>query len=77
MLDRTLAEARIFPAINLASSSTRKAERLYSPDENRRLNYLRRALAARWPVESMPLLLKWLDKYPTNEALLNSINVNA
>ena len=77
VLDRTLAEARIFPAINLASSSTRKAERLYSPEVNRRLNYLRRALAARRPVESMPLLLKWLDKYPTNEALMNSIHIDA
>ena len=77
VLDRSLSEARIFPAINLASSSTRKAEFLYSPEENRRLNYLRRAMAARRPVESMTFLLKLLDKYPTNEALLNSIRMDA
>jgi transcription termination factor Rho len=73
VLDRTLAEARIFPAINVASSSTRKAERLYSPEENKHLTVLRRALAARKPIESMRFLLKLLDKYPTNDALLRSI----
>lgn len=75
VLERSLAEARIYPAINLASSSTRKAEQLYSPEENKRLNYLRRALAGRRPADSMALMLKLLDRFPTNEALLNNIRV--
>lgn len=73
VLNRTLAEARIYPAINLASSSTRKAEKFYNADENIRLNMLRRAMAARKPIESIPWLLKLLERYPTNEALLQSI----
>jgi transcription termination factor Rho len=73
VLDRSLAEARIFPAINLASSSTRKAEMLYTLEQNKHLNVLRRALAGRKPVESMRFLLKLLDKYPTNDELLRSI----
>jgi transcription termination factor Rho len=75
VLERAMAESRVFPAINLTASSTRKAEQLYSPDENKRLNYLRRALAARRPIESMTLLLKWMERFPTNEALLNNIRM--
>ena len=77
VLSRTLSDLRIFPAINPASSSTRKADKFYSVDENRRINLLRRALAGRKPAESMTWLLKMLDKYPTNEALLQSIVVDA
>jgi len=73
VLNRTMAEARIFPAINLASSSTRKAEKFYTPDDNKRLNMLRRAMAARKPMESMNWLLKLLERYPTNEVLIRSI----
>jgi hypothetical protein len=39
------------------------------------LTYLRRALAGRRPAESMALMLKLLDRFPTNEALLNNIRV--
>jgi transcription termination factor Rho len=75
VLERSLAEARIFPAINLTASSTRKAEQLYSSEENKRLTYLRRALAGLRPAEGMALMLKLLDRFSTNEALLNNIRV--
>jgi len=74
VLDRSLAEAYIFPAINLPASSTRKEERLYSPTESQRLTRLRRELAGRPPQEAMMHLLNLLAKYPTNEELLQSIN---
>jgi transcription termination factor Rho len=77
VLSRAMAEARIFPAINLASSSTRKAEKFYTADDNKRLNMLRRAMAARKPIESMTWLLKLLDRYPTNEALIRSIVIDS
>ncbi len=76
VLNRKLAESRIFPAIDLAASSTRKAEKLYTADANKRLNILRRALVARKPIESMTWFLKQLDKYPTNEVLLQNIVVD-
>jgi transcription termination factor Rho len=73
VLDRALAEARAFPAINLSLSSTRKAELLYGPDDGRRLAKLRRALADRRPGPALRSLLQLLEKYPTNQELLEAI----
>ena len=74
VLDRSLAEARMFPAIDISASGTRKEELLYSPDDVRRLARLRRELANRAPKEALASLLKLLQKYPTNEDLLQSIH---
>lgn len=73
VLDRSLAEAYIFPAINLTASGTRKEEQLRSPDTHSRLTGLRRELAARSPQEAMMLVLNLLAKYPTNEDLLQNL----
>ena len=73
VLDRSLAEARIFPAFNLSASSTRKAHLLYSPDDDLRLTKLRRALASRSPKSALTSLLQLLEKHPTNEELLQTI----
>ncbi len=77
VLDRSLAEARIFPAINLTDTSTRRAEMFYNSEENKRLTLLRRALAGRRPAESMTFMLRLLDRFPTNQELLNSIRLEA
>jgi transcription termination factor Rho len=74
VLDRSLAEAYIFPAINLLASSTRKEDRLYSPIDSQRLTQLRREVADRSPQEAMMVLLSLLARYPTNEELLQSVN---
>ncbi len=74
VLDRTLAESRIFPAINLAASGTRKEHLLYTEDEYRRLVKLRRSLVTRPPKEALLTLLRLMEKYPTNEALLRRIS---
>lgn len=73
VLDRSLADARIFPAINIPASGTRKDELLYPPEQFRQLTKLRRALSARKPLEAIELAFKLLDKYPTNADLLGSI----
>jgi transcription termination factor Rho len=73
VLDRSLAEAYIYPAINVAASGTRKEEQLYEPDESLRLIRLRRELAGLPPREAMELLLRLVATYPTNEELLKSI----
>jgi transcription termination factor Rho len=70
VLDRALAEARIFPAINLLASGTRKEEQLYTDDEIQRLATLRRWLAGGTPKAAMRGLLKLLEQAPTNEDLL-------
>ncbi|HSR31332.1 MAG TPA: transcription termination factor Rho [Anaerolineae bacterium] len=75
VLDRSLAEARLFPAINVTASGTRKAHLLYSAEEYQRLARLQRALAERPPKDALTSLLQLLEKYPTNEALLEAISV--
>ena len=73
VLDRSLAQARIFPAIDISASGTRKEELLYSPDDVRRLARLRQGLADRPPKEALLSLLTLLEKYPTNGELLQGI----
>ncbi len=72
-LDRALAEARIFPAINIKASGTRKEELLYTPAEMEKLTLLRRALADRDSKSALTGLLKLLEKAPTNEELLRRL----
>lgn len=73
VLDRSLAEARIFPAINLLASGTRKEELLYTADEMQWLAALRRWLADTEPREAMRGLLKLMDMTATNDKLLHGI----
>ena len=77
VLDRALAEARIFPAINVHASGTRKEDHLYNAQDYARLVQLRRLLANYKPKEAMTGLLKLMDKHPTNEELLQSIQAGA
>jgi transcription termination factor Rho len=70
VLDRALAEARVFPAINLLRSGTRKEELLYTPEQVEKLALLRRALAARDPKSALQGMLRLIDKAPNNDELL-------
>lgn len=72
-LDRSLAEARIFPAINIKASGTRKEELLYTPVEMEKLTLLRRALAERDSKSALTGLLNLLEKAPTNDELLRRL----
>ncbi|MEZ4676251.1 MAG: hypothetical protein R2932_18660 [Caldilineaceae bacterium] len=74
VLDRELAEARIYPAINIAASGTRKEELLYTADEIARLASLRRWLAGGSSQAAMRGLLKLIDKTPDNSTLLRALN---
>lgn len=75
VLDRSLAEAHIFPAINLRASGTRKEEQLYAADQGPHLSALRRMLAGLRPADAMEALQKLIEKYPTNEELLMNIPI--
>jgi transcription termination factor Rho len=75
VLDRKLADRRIFPAINLAESGTRKEERILKPDVLSRVNLLRRHLIDLPPVQAMEMLLKQMEKSPTNQAFLDRMVV--
>ncbi len=75
VLDRKLAEARIFPAIDITKSGTRKETLLYSADDQKRMAMVRRALAGRKPGVALRSLIKALEPHPSNEAFLASIPV--
>jgi transcription termination factor Rho len=75
VLDRKLADRRIFPAINLAESGTRKEERLLEPDVLKRVQLLRRFLIDMPPVQAMESLLKQMEKAPSNQAFLDRMVV--
>jgi transcription termination factor Rho len=69
-LDREMAESRIFPAIHLLKSGTRKDELLYHPEEYMRINSLRKQLAQRPAPEAMVVLLKTIRSTRSNAELL-------
>jgi transcription termination factor Rho len=73
VLDRALAEARLFPAINVTASGTRKAHLLYKPTDYQRLIKLQRALASKGTKDALLSLLRLIDKYPTNRDILQQI----
>ena len=74
ILDRSLAEARIFPAIDIPASGTRKEAKLYSDEHTSGLATLRRVLSNYGPREAMDSLFKLLQKYPTNKEFLEGMS---
>ena len=72
VLDRGLFERRIFPAMNIGQSGTRKEEKLLPPTVLTKIHTLRRALAGTDPMTAMKMLLERLQKFPNNEAFLKS-----
>ena len=73
-LDRRLMERRIFPAINIAKSGTRKEELLLEDWELQRLWILRKFLSTMDEVEAMEFLLSKLSKFKSNREFLLSMN---
>jgi transcription termination factor Rho len=72
VLDRGLFERRIFPAINIGQTGTRKEEKLLPPTVLPKIHTLRRALAGTDPMTAMKMLLERLQKFPNNDAFLKS-----
>ena len=71
VLSRKVAEQRIFPALDIAKSSTRREELLLDSQDSEKIRALRRALTHLKPVEGAKKLVELLEKYPTNAELLN------
>jgi len=69
-LARELVEKRIFPAIHILNSGTRREDLLYHPDEYARVTILRKQLAQLPPIEAMEVLVKNLRATKTNAELL-------
>jgi transcription termination factor Rho len=73
VLDRSLAEARIFPAVDILKSGTRKEELLYKEEEMVGLTALRRRLASLDPKAAMQAMLKLINMTATNKELLEFV----
>jgi transcription termination factor Rho len=73
-LDRKLSDKRVFPAIDLQKSGTRKEELLILKKDLDRIWVLRRVLNPLSPVEQMELVLERLEKTKTNAEFLASMN---
>jgi transcription termination factor Rho len=74
-LDRHLVDRRVYPAINIEKSGTRKEELLLHPDELQRIWTLRRAMNGVPPIEAMELLIGKLKKIKTNIEFLMTLQV--
>ncbi len=73
ILDRHLAEARVFPAINIPESGTRKETKLYSPQQSHGLTTLRKVLSSYKPRDATLALFKLMERYATNDEFLDSM----
>jgi transcription termination factor Rho len=76
VLDRRLAEKRIFPAIDVRQSGTRRDELLYDEDEFAAVELLRRGAVAAQPEQALAGLLRLLEKHPHNADLLRALRVD-
>lgn len=75
-LDRKLAERRIWPALDIPRSGTRKEELLVEPWALPKLHALRRTLASLNVVEEVPSLLKAIERHKSNEDFLRSLDAS-
>jgi transcription termination factor Rho len=75
VLDRRLADRRIFPALDISQSGTRKEERILPAEVLKRVTLLRRSLVSLNPVSAMESLVKKLAEVPSNAAFLDKIAV--
>jgi len=73
VLDRRLVDKRIWPAIDINRSGTRREEMLMEPDEHRRICVLRRVLGDMNPPDAMELLVNRLAKTKSNADFLASL----
>src|SRR5262249_3681960 len=73
VLDRKLADRRVFPAMDISQSGTRKEERILPPEVLKKVTLLRRTLAALTPVEAVESLVEKRGGFPSNSAFLGRI----
>jgi transcription termination factor Rho len=73
VLDRKISDQRIYPAIDIFLSGTRREELLLQPWELEKINLIRRGLAGHKPEEAIQRLLMFVKKFPTNAEMLKGI----
>ncbi|MDR2776964.1 MAG: transcription termination factor Rho [Puniceicoccales bacterium] len=73
-LDRSLIDRRMFPALNIEKSGTRKEELLYHPEEMEKVYALRRAVKGVSPTDAMEMIIQRIRKTKTNTEFLLNVN---
>jgi transcription termination factor Rho len=73
VLDRKLAERRVYPALDISQSGTRKEERILSSEMLERVTLLRRGLVSLNPIQAMESLVKKLGEATSNAAFLEKV----
>jgi len=73
VLSRDLAERRVWPALDISKSGTRREEKILDPDLLEGIIMLRRSLVSMSPVEAMDQLIRTLAKFDTNREFLQKI----
>jgi transcription termination factor Rho len=73
VLDRKISDLRIYPAVDIFLSGTRREELLMEPWELDKINLIRRGLAGHKPDEAIQRLLMFVKKFPTNKQMLKEI----
>ena len=77
ILDRKLSDRRLFPAIDIPKSGTRKEEKLFPAKNLEAIRKLRRTMVDLNPIEAMETLLAALKKNKTNDELLAKLDKNS
>ena len=73
VLDRKISDLRVYPAIDIFKSGTRRDELLIPADQLHKINVIRRGLAGHKPEEAIERLLMFVRKFPTNAQMLKEI----
>src|ERR1700747_1024756 len=73
VLDRQISDQRVYPAIDIFKSGTRREELLIPVNDLEKINTIRRGLAGHRPTEAIERLLSFLRKFPTNAQMLREI----
>jgi transcription termination factor Rho len=73
VLDRKISDQRIYPAIDIFQSGTRREELLLPEADLHKINVIRRGLSGHKPIEAIERLLFFVKKFPTNQQMLAGI----
>jgi transcription termination factor Rho len=73
ILDRKLQEKRVFPAIDIVKSGTRREDLLLTPKELRAVDLMRRRMNGLKPEDAVESILNAFAKFPTNEQVVNQV----
>ncbi|MFZ4598222.1 MAG: transcription termination factor Rho [Terrimicrobiaceae bacterium] len=73
VLDRKISDQRIYPAVDIFLSGTRREELLLSEEDLQKINVIRRGLAGHKPIEAIERLLFFIRKYPTNAEMMKGL----